>query len=402
MADTDADYKLVEELLERSFDCPVCLQILSDPCTSVCCKKEFCRACIAKIRKTSGQCPLCRHPTFITRRNDPLGHEVYHIQVYCGNKSKGCDWIGCLGDAEVHLNRKPHERYMLQGCQFVDIPCRYCSNSFKRSEVSHHEGCCPQRPFSCEYCQNYDSYYDDVATNHWPICAFYPVLCSNNCDQYICRQNLLDHITKDCPMTVVECEFKPFGCKERLPRVEMLNHMKYSVAAHESLQRLSKLVKLVKNHEKHLHELETKLHEKYKNLIKEQKILFEKNMASATNEVLGIVKRKIGQLEEIERRFERSIASDANRNRKMESLCQRCENMLNSRREYETRIRHELNFQRAWVHMLNHWLLHLEANIQSIRERIVKAMQVIVVVVIVGMIIIMLLYSAGILPNSHW
>lgn len=243
MADTDADYRLVEESLERCFDCPVCLQILSDPCTSVCCKKEFCRACIVKIRKTSRQCPLCRHPKFITRQNNPLGHEVYHIQVYCGNKSKGCEWIGCLGEVEVHLNRKPHERYMSQGCQFVDITCRHCSKSFKRSEITDHEGCCPKRPFSCEYCQNYDSYYDDIVSNHWPECAFYPVLCSNNCDQYICRQNVLEHVAKDCPMTVVECEFKQYGCKECLPRVEMLTHMKYSVAAHESLQRLTKLVK---------------------------------------------------------------------------------------------------------------------------------------------------------------
>ena len=139
-------------------------------------------------------------------------------------------------------------------------------------------------------------------------------------------------------MTVVECEFKQFGCKECLPRVEMLTHMKYSVAAHESLQRLTKLVKLFKNREKDLHELETKLHEKYKNLIKEQKNLFEKNMASVTNEMLGIVNRKIGQVEELERRLERKITNDARTSRKMDSLCQQFENMLSSRRGYDAKI----------------------------------------------------------------
>ena len=399
--DSDADYNLVEESQERSFDCPVCLQIICDPRTSLCCKKEFCRACIAKIRKSGDQCPLCRCARFKTRKNTTLSHELYHLQVYCGNRSKGCGWIGCLGEAEVHLNQRPAERYQSNGCLYVDIQCTYCGESFNRGEIQGHSERCPKRPFNCEHCQSYDSTYDDVTTNHWPVCGLFPVLCPNNCDQYIRRQIMDEHISTNCPMTMVECDFKQFGCKERLTRGEMLIHMKYSVAAHEALQRVMNVVKLLKNHEKDISQLESKLHEKYNNvmreqsvvidrnvaratskvlgsleqktdekynnLMREQSVLFDRNVARATSKVLGSLEQKTKQLEDLGRQFDKKITRDGNATRRMESLCQRCENVLGSRREYEARIR---DYQGALIHILHHRVLDLEAN--SVCRRLLR------------------------------
>ena len=128
----------------------MCLQFLSDPCTTECCKKDFCRSCIVKIQKSGGQCPLCRDSNFKTKRNKALDHKVHCLQVYCANRSKGCEWIGDLGEVEVHVNLSPIAQYQSNGCQFVDIKCAYCSGKHLRHEIPEHLAECPKSPFSCE------------------------------------------------------------------------------------------------------------------------------------------------------------------------------------------------------------------------------------------------------------
>jgi TolA-binding protein len=77
-------------------------------------------------------------------------------------------------------------------------------------------------------------------------------------------------------MTIVECEFKRVGCTAKLSRKDMINHMKYSIAGHESLKMMTKVKNQLKDNTREIKELETKLHQKQKNLIKEQKDLFDK------------------------------------------------------------------------------------------------------------------------------
>ena len=50
------------------------------------------------------------------------------------------------------------------------------------------------------------------------------------------RQNLESHIDNDCPLKIVDCEFKHIGCEVRLPRKSMSKHLKEAVVAHMSLQ----------------------------------------------------------------------------------------------------------------------------------------------------------------------
>ena len=293
--DAEPDFELVDESQERSFDCPVCLQFLSDPCTTECCSREFCRNCIIKIRKNGGpsQCPLCRSSEFKTKRIIDLSHEFYHLQVYCANKSKGCEWIGDLGEVEVYLNLTPIARYQSNGCQFVDIQCAYYSAEYLRREMPQHLTECSKRPFSCEYCLNYDSYYDDVCSSHWSVCDYYPVPCPNGCSKSIPCQSIGKHIEVDCPLTITECEFKPDGCKKRLPRIEMQTHMKYSVAAHKSLKMMAKLVKQLKTQDRNVRELEINTLEMLEKFAKEQenlKILQEEKISSIKSEIATLRK----------------------------------------------------------------------------------------------------------------
>ena len=238
---------IVDQSQQDAYDCPVCFQLLRDPRITRCCKKNFCRACVSRIRGGDiNSCPLCRHPNFITQKNALLTGEVYKLQVFCANRSKGCDWTGCLGEAETHLNINPHIRYLSYGCQFTLVQCQFCFQEVQRNGLDDHINQCPKRPYCCEYCQNYTSHYEDVSSNHWPVCEFYPLQCPNSCGEDIARNTLENHITDDCPMTIIECEYKEFGCKEQCPRKEMLVHLRNSGAAHESLKMIAKLIKQLK------------------------------------------------------------------------------------------------------------------------------------------------------------
>ena len=106
-----------------------------------------------------------------------------------------------------------------------------------RSNIPIHQSKqCPKRPFSCEYCKDFNSIYKYVTTNHWPKCGYYPVQCTNGCGKSIKIQHLKDHISNDCPLTVINCEFSHVGCKVKLLRKDIPAHFAENVIKHVSLQ----------------------------------------------------------------------------------------------------------------------------------------------------------------------
>ena len=103
-----------------------------------------------------------------------------------------------------------------------------------------HMNDCPNRPFTCEYC-DHEATYIEVTTEHWPVCEKYPMQCPNACgEDTIERQYLEEHLDEVCPLQVVECEFSYAGCEVECQRQHMQDHMNEKVKAHLSL--VSKLV----------------------------------------------------------------------------------------------------------------------------------------------------------------
>ena len=85
---------------------------------------------------------------------------------------------------------------------------------------------CQKMYFTCPYCKNFTSLFEDVQSNHCPTCPFVPVSCPNMCSTHPQRQNVETHIEKDCPFTLVDCDLKSeTGCQIRLPRAEMFTHL---------------------------------------------------------------------------------------------------------------------------------------------------------------------------------
>ena len=202
-----------------------------------CCGYSFCHVCIVRIKAKNISCPCCKAEEFDHYPNKGLKRSLNEFKVQCSNYQQGCQWEGELGQLDNHLNYNPTEDKQLKGCQFSKIKCVHCPDSILRSHIrTHQSDQCPKRPFSCKHCKDFDSSYEDVTTNHWPVCGYYPLPCPNKCGKTLQRQNLHSHITNDCPLTIIDCDFQHVGCEVTLPRKDMPTHLQEGVVCHVSLQ----------------------------------------------------------------------------------------------------------------------------------------------------------------------
>ena len=214
-------------------ECPVCLLVLCEPHQVTCCGYAFCRVCIERIQTDKKSCPTCNREQFSVFPDLRLQRSLYEFRVWCPHKTEGCEWSGELSQLEKHLNESPKLDEQLNGCQFAEVECHHCCDLFQRRYVTAHQTEeCIRRPFSCDYCGNYGADFEDVTTKHWPVCGFRPVPCPNECGVYPERQNLEHHVSKDCPLTVVNCDFHYAGCEEQLPHKDMPAHLAENLVIH--------------------------------------------------------------------------------------------------------------------------------------------------------------------------
>ena len=138
---------------------------------------------------------------------------------------------GNLGTYEQHLNKTPSSETQVIGCQFVEVECMYeCGEWVQGQHITTHQTQqCKKRPYSCDYCRDYSSTFEEVITFHYPQCGKYPVDCPNKCREYqFERQELATHLKDECPLTLVNCSFHYAGCDVQIPRKDMCDHMKDS------------------------------------------------------------------------------------------------------------------------------------------------------------------------------
>ena len=211
-------------------ECPICLHILKEPYVISCpCGQKICRECVEQIKEEDKPCPLCNKSDFTYLRDYGLERYLKEFEVWCSNEEKGCDWRGKLGEYEQHLNQSPSPESQLTGCQFVEVECVYeCGKWFERRHMkSHQTKQCMERPYSCQYCKDYDSTFVEVTEFHYTECAEYPVNCPNNCQEKpLKRQELESHLENDCPLETIDCPFQYAGCAAQFPRKDMPEHMK--------------------------------------------------------------------------------------------------------------------------------------------------------------------------------
>ena len=187
-------------------------------------------------------CPLCNVQFTTCIHDKRLQRTLNELQVYCCHKEAGCEWVGELSNLPQHFNTElePDVLKRLTGCLFVSIDCTYCDQKLQRQEMKDHEtNNCPLRPYTCDYCNEHEATYEDVTTNHWPICPSRPVPCPNECGAYPERKSLQDHLSGQCALAIISCSFAYAGCSQEFPRKDMEVHIANNLARHMSLQAIN-------------------------------------------------------------------------------------------------------------------------------------------------------------------
>ena len=62
--------------------------------------------------------------------------------------------------------------------------------------------------------------------SHAPVCKCRPVECPSLCGaDNLQHQHLEEHVSSQCPLTYVECEFSDAGCDVRVYRKDLASHL---------------------------------------------------------------------------------------------------------------------------------------------------------------------------------
>ncbi|XP_028257104.1 TNF receptor-associated factor 6 [Parambassis ranga] len=206
--------------LERKYECPICLMALRNAIQTRC-GHRFCKSCIEKsIRDTGQRCPVDNEvlsedqlfPDNFAKR------EILSLTVRCPNS--GCTYKMELRNLENHLDQ----------CQFATAPCPQCQQSVRKSHLEEHKIVeCQRRPMSCPDCVA--TFVYEERELHQQQCPFASVKCEY-CEMDLIRDQMESHYDTDCPKAPVACNFSIFGCKERMQRHNLAQHMQEFTQMH--------------------------------------------------------------------------------------------------------------------------------------------------------------------------
>ena len=138
---------------------------------------------------------MCKSENLATQVDKYFKRKVKQLKVRCPHKKSGCDWMGELGDLNLHSNS------------------------------------CPKRPWTCQHC-NFATTYEMGMNDHTPNCTKYPTPCPNRCEiGTVPRCDVEKHLLV-CPLQLVECEFAHAGCDVKVPRGDLAKHMTENAQHH--------------------------------------------------------------------------------------------------------------------------------------------------------------------------
>ena len=191
---TQQDYDFVEQP-DQDFYCPVSLEILLEPHQTLCCGQHISQEAANRLTREGKPCPMCKDDSFAIQVDKYFKRKVKQLNVRCPHKKSGCDWMGELGDLNLHSNS------------------------------------CPKRPWKCQHC-NFATTYKVGTNDHTPNCTKYPMPCPSRCEVgTVPRCDVEKHLLV-CPLQLVDCEFAHAGCDVKVPRGDLAKHMTENAQHH--------------------------------------------------------------------------------------------------------------------------------------------------------------------------
>ncbi|KAK1891683.1 TNF receptor-associated factor 6 [Dissostichus eleginoides] len=206
--------------LESKYECPICLMALRNAIQTPC-GHRFCKNCIEKSIRDAGQrCPVdnARLSEDQLFPDNFAKREILSLMVRCQNS-------GCANRMELrHLEKH------LAKCEFATVPCPQCQQSVRQSQIEEHTTVeCTRRPVSCPDCLA--CFVHKERELHEQQCPFASVKCQY-CEMDLLRDQIESHCDADCPKAPIACNFSTFGCKERMQRHNLAQHMQEFTQMH--------------------------------------------------------------------------------------------------------------------------------------------------------------------------
>ncbi|XP_041371123.1 TNF receptor-associated factor 2-like [Gigantopelta aegis] len=219
---------IFESGFDNKFICGLCKKILRDPLQSFC-GHRFCKECVKKTIGSSSNvpCPSCTEEHIEDGEynmlkseqmfpDNAVKREMIRQSAMCANS--GCTWRGVFKDYTAHE----------QACDYRTFPCTQCGQSISGPRMNDHlSKDCPQRPIQCKYC-NATIVQADME-EHNQICQKYPTKCDNCGKKKIPREQLQDHLQRDCSKRTVQC---PLGCPDQMSWPRFHAHLSKNVGSH--------------------------------------------------------------------------------------------------------------------------------------------------------------------------
>ncbi|XP_078352421.1 TNF receptor-associated factor 4-like [Oculina patagonica] len=219
------EYAFVNEVLQE-YLCPICHCPMREPVQTKC-GHRFCKHCLEQYMKEyvnlKSECPIDR-----CTLDEPSAKNIYpdlaiqrtilDFVIKCPNEHNGCKWTGELRSVETH---EP-------SCSFVGVKCTNedCEATPLRKDLHNHvTNKCPKRKVECFHCKTFFKWY--MKEGHFDVCTKYPMACLQRCGEHkIPRDKMNEHIENSCPHTKVECTFVHIGCKAKVQRRAISDHVK--------------------------------------------------------------------------------------------------------------------------------------------------------------------------------
>lgn len=223
------------ESVPKKYLCCLCHELLTDPSTTSCCQHHFCYNCISRIQEIKRPCPKCKKESFSVQQDSQMKERTKSLKVFCPMSSKrgGCGWIGTLGELDNHLRLSEMEGE----CRRVHVKCPLkCGEYVPRGDLDLHKSKrCTRRQFECVHC-GFKDFYEKITLKHYHECLEHPVMCPNDCHMPgIKRHQLSDHLSLNCPLRTVPCEFHYAGCNAEFIYRDLGRHLEEDVQKHLTL-----------------------------------------------------------------------------------------------------------------------------------------------------------------------
>ena len=278
--------EFVDQVPEDYF-CKLCKHVARESTILSCCGECFCKACIDVIIQDKKPCPSCGDSKITSCPQVKYQSKILALEVRCTMKDRGCEWTKQLQHLDAHLDVTTGD------CEYVDVECpiKCVQKVQKRNVDTHLANECPNRDYRCPHCNLENKYH--VVFDHFDVCSYYPLACSNRCGATFKRDDLPDHM-KMCRLEEVQCVFSDAGCQAKFIRENEDEHMDQNIQKHLALMPAATL----------------RISQDFEKKLQEQQDMFEKKLEQKDEEHKQEMQQLVGQLQEQQTRMERLNEKD--------------------------------------------------------------------------------------------